>query len=634
MLNIKNSISTKGVKKYNEVSKSNEKLIKTVVHVRRKKSKPKKRKRLIIRNLSFKASEEDLKEIFSKYGNVIGVNIPLKQDGKKRGFAFIEFEDTKSLIQAMKNMNYKEIHGRKVAIDFAIDKNSYESKLQSLKKKTDSSLIKKEIKTEPDSSDEIKSEEDSDSGVEELDEEGDEENKSKEDEEEKKLKTFLKDFYSGADELTNSKTVKNDECSSESSDEESNEDEDEEEDDDKKGIKKKFLSDKKIKQEFDEDGKPSKNQKAKKTDSKDISEGKTVFLRNIAFTTTEESLRDAMEEYGECIYSLLCMDPLTDHPKGTAFVKFKEKANADKLIEKSYVEPGVIVDGRKLICSLAISREDASLIGKTEKTKSDKRNLNLLRVGLIMPDSEESEGISKSDMAKRSQLEIIKKQKLRNVNFFVSDKRLLIHNLPRDYTDNKLRQLFKKAAGHGAVLTEVRVMKEFKKTDATGLPLSKGYGFVSFDKHEDALRALNELNNNPNIFTSNKRPIVEFSIENKVALLSKEKRKEKIQLRNKRRSEEKMERKLNQSLDSTKTESETLSKGKKRKNKKKQTQENKKRKLNESINNEISKEKEAAPKEKKKKNRRKSRSKKDTGVLNRNMSDMKNMYMNQLSNKT
>ncbi|GIY87284.1 RNA-binding protein 28 [Caerostris extrusa] len=594
MLNIKNSISTKGVKKYNELSKTNEKLIKTEIHDRRKKSKPKKRKRLIIRNLSFKASEEDLKEIFSKYGNVI--------DGKKRGFAFIEFEDTKSLIQAMKNMNYKEIHGRKVAIDFAIDKNSYESKLQSLKKKTDSSLIKKEIKTEPDSSDEIKSEEDSDSGVEELDEEGDEENKSEEDEEEKKLKSFLKDFYSGADELTNSKTAKNDECSSESSDEESNEDEDEEEDDDdKKGIKKKFLSDKKIKQEFDEDGKPSKNQKAKKTDSKDISEGKTVFLRNIAFTTTEESLRDAMEEYGECIYSLLCIDPLTDHPKGTAFVKFKEKASADKLIEKSYVEPGVIVDGRKLICSLAISREDASLIGKTEKTKSDKRNLNLLRVGLIMPDSEESEGVSKSDMAKRTQLEIIKKQKLRNVNFFVSDKRLLIHNLPRDYTDNKLRQLFKKAAGHGAVLTEVRVMKEFKKTDTAGLPLSKGYGFVSFDKHEDALRALNELNNNPNIFTSNKRPIVEFSIENKVALLSKEKRKEKIQLRNKRRSEEKMERKLNQSLESTKTESEAPSKGKKRKNKKKQIQENKKRKLNESINNEISMEKEAAPKEKKEK---------------------------------
>lgn len=42
-----------------------------------------------------------------------------------------------------------------------------------------------------------------------------------------------------------------------------------------------------------------------------------------------------MEEYGETVYCLLCMDPYTDHPKGTAFVKFKEKESAEKLIEES-----------------------------------------------------------------------------------------------------------------------------------------------------------------------------------------------------------------------------------------------------------------------------------------------------------
>ncbi|KAG8170381.1 hypothetical protein JTE90_005239 [Oedothorax gibbosus] len=90
-------------------------------------------------------------------------------------------------------------------------------------------------------------------------------------------------------------------------------------------------------------------------------------------------------------------------------------------------------------------------------------------------------------------------------------------------------------------------MKEFKKIDDSGAPLSKGYGFASFSKHEDALKVLNELNNNPSVFTALKRPIVEFSVENKVALLSQERRKEKMKTRNKKRTEEKKERQLAQS---------------------------------------------------------------------------------------
>lgn len=50
---------------------------------------------------------------------------------------------------------------------------------------------------------------------------------------------------------------------------------------------------------------------------------------------------------------------------------------------------------------------------------------------------------------------------------------------------------------------------------------SKGFGFVGFAEHNHALKALRNLNNNPNIFTPEKRPIVEFSIENRVALNKK-----------------------------------------------------------------------------------------------------------------
>lgn len=55
------------------------------------------------------------------------------------------------------------------------------------------------------------------------------------------------------------------------------------------------------------------------------------------------------------------------------------------------------------------------------------------------------------------------------------------------------------------------------KTDQK-LGKSKGFGFVEFSDHLHALNALRHLNNNPDIFNAERRPIVEFSVENKVAL--------------------------------------------------------------------------------------------------------------------
>jgi nucleolar protein 4 len=66
-------------------------------------------------------------------------------------------------------------------------------------------------------------------------------------------------------------------------------------------------------------------------------------------------------------------------------------------------------------------------------------------------------------------------------------------------------------------------MKDRKKLE-NKFGKSKGFGFVAFVEHIHALKALRHLNNNPNIFTPQKRPIVEFSIENKVALNKKKHR--------------------------------------------------------------------------------------------------------------
>ena len=55
----------------------------------------------------------------------------------------------------------------------------------------------------------------------------------------------------------------------------------------------------------------------------DVGEGKTVFIRNLDFTTTEDALKNFMEQFGSVHYALLCMDKVMERPKGTGFIKFR-----------------------------------------------------------------------------------------------------------------------------------------------------------------------------------------------------------------------------------------------------------------------------------------------------------------------
>jgi len=67
-------------------------------------------------------------------------------------------------------------------------------------------------------------------------------------------------------------------------------------------------------------------------------------------------------------------------------------------------------------------------------------------------------------------------------------------------------------------------MRDLNRLNAEGVGKSRGYAFVDFVQHEHALKCLKHLNNNPDIFTDEKRPIVEFSLENRAALNAKQKR--------------------------------------------------------------------------------------------------------------
>ncbi|CAH8599554.1 unnamed protein product [Heterobilharzia americana] len=155
------------------------------------------------------------------------------------------------------------------------------------------------------------------------------------------------------------------------------------------------------------------------------------------------------------------------------------------------------------------------------------RNLHLASVGIIRPGTAEAKDLSKEDLARRDGLLREKKMKLTDPNYFISDIRLCLRNLPLSVSDNDLKSVcYKFVKDKKCKISECRIMRNLQPGRQQYRSL--GYAFVTFDNHENAMKVLNGLNNNPNAFPpSNRRPIVEFSVENLRALQLKQKRTQK-----------------------------------------------------------------------------------------------------------
>ena len=63
------------------------------------------------------------------------------------------------------------------------------------------------------------------------------------------------------------------------------------------------------------------------------------------------------------------------------------------------------------------------------------------------------------------------------------------------------------------LVLQVKILKDIKKLSSNTKVRSHGVAFVEFTEHEHALVALRVLNNNPETFGPEHRPIVEFAIE-------------------------------------------------------------------------------------------------------------------------
>ncbi|ORY54804.1 uncharacterized protein BCR38DRAFT_145735 [Pseudomassariella vexata] len=69
-------------------------------------------RRLFIRNLSYKITEEDIRKFFEQYGSLEEVHLPMDRSGKNKGFAFVAFVESDSAVAAFQKADKASLSGR------------------------------------------------------------------------------------------------------------------------------------------------------------------------------------------------------------------------------------------------------------------------------------------------------------------------------------------------------------------------------------------------------------------------------------------------------------------------------------------------------------------------------------------
>lgn len=329
----------------------------------------KRRGRLIIRNLPFKVNEESIRHKFEKFGQLTDVSIPLSGDGKVRGFAFINYLKRTDACKAVKAMSGTKFGGRVIAVDHSVPKKFYV---------TCDNL-----------------------GVE------DDDKVKKENRDGEIVNKLFNKVIKSEEKINTTNTSIKEENNHDSDDD--NQHDHLENDQDIESINSANLHENLSDENVDDNLSQTTSQgerKARKRQSRDAKEGRTIFVKSLSFDTTKEALKAFFDTFGPIEYCLLCRDPEFDYPKGTAFVKFKNKDDAEKcLSEYQNNIDRFILDNRNFEVYLALTRGAVTKIQEQKRAKHrDKRNIYLAKEGLIYPDSPAAEGMSQSDLTKRLQV--------------------------------------------------------------------------------------------------------------------------------------------------------------------------------------------------------------------------------------
>jgi len=448
--------------------------------------------RLIVRNLPWSVKKpEDLVKIFQSYGKVRDVIIPRKgnkSSGPMSGFAFVTMKGYKNAENAIEKTNGMEIDGRTVAVDWAVEKGEWEQK-----KGTVDMDIGEDGEEKENEEVAVKVEDDEDGGVGVI---GDDD----------------------AESMDNASDASSDEGSDI--------------------------------EDFG-DGEDEETSTQKKLYSEEEEKSLTVFIRNLPFSTDDETLHKHFESnFGPVRYARIVMDHTTERSRATGFVCFFNKEDCDRcladaprqqlqaakgksLLQNEGDDPSgrYTIDGRILQLTRAVNKTEATKLqeaglAQRDKAQGDKRRLFLIQEGTIPASSPAFQRLSNSErLLREASLKQRKTLLQSNPMLHLSLTRLSIRNLPKSITAKGLKQLAREAAVGFAADVKAGKRKQLSKEELVrggdedreaekrrkaqgkgivrqakvveekaGTGRSRGYGFIEYSSHRWALMGLRWLN--------------------------------------------------------------------------------------------------------------------------------------------
>jgi len=92
--------------------------------------------KLLIKNLAFESTKEELRKLLKTYGEVKQMRLPSKLDGTHRGFAFVDFVSHEEAKNAFKSLQNTHFYGRKLVIEWAQKEKTIENLRTETEKKS------------------------------------------------------------------------------------------------------------------------------------------------------------------------------------------------------------------------------------------------------------------------------------------------------------------------------------------------------------------------------------------------------------------------------------------------------------------------------------------------------------------